>query len=241
VFGPGGPTFLELMRQALASTEHGYDLIAPKFDRTPFRTPDPVLDAMAHLIGGPRSIRSALDICCGTGAAMLHLRPLCTERVVGLDFSAGMLREAERRLAQAPGDARVVLVRGDALDLPAEYARGEMDVVTCVGAFGHVLPADEDRFVAGIVRALAPGGRFVFATSRRPHLRDAWFWMAHGFNAVMRVRNAVLRPPFIMYYLTFLWPDVVPLLERHGLEVTAHDGLCPAPYERAVIVSARKR
>jgi ubiquinone/menaquinone biosynthesis C-methylase UbiE len=238
VFDPEGPTFLELMKQALVSTERGYDLIAPKFDRTPFRTPDPVLAAMAQLIGPPRSIRSALDVCCGTGAAMRHLRPLCTDRVVGIDFSAGMLAEARRRLDSAPGDARAELVRGDALDLPF---KGEIDVVTSVGAFGHVLPKDEDRFVAGIARALVPGGRFVFATTHPPRPTDSWFWTAHAFNAVMRVRNAVLSPQFIMYYLTFLWPDVRPLLERHGFEVEAHEGLCPAPYARIVLVSARKR
>ncbi|MBX3223479.1 MAG: methyltransferase domain-containing protein [Labilithrix sp.] len=238
MFHPEGPTFIELMRQALASTERGYDLIAPKFDRTPFRTPDELLAAMAKLVGGPRSIGSALDVCCGTGAAMLHLRPLCTERVVGVDFSAGMLDEARRRVAEAPGDARVELVRGDALDLPFD---AEMDVVTSVGAFGHVLRADEDRFVAGIARALRPGGRFVFVTGRAPGLGDPWFWAAHGFNAVMRIRNALLRPAFIMYYLTFLWPDVRALLERHGFEVEAHEGLCPPPYQRAIVVSARKR
>ena len=238
MFHPEGPTFLELMRQALASTEDGYDLIAPKFDNTPFRTPDPVIAAMAKLIGEPRSIDAALDVCCGTGAAMRHLRPLCRERVVGIDFSTGMLDEARRRLADAPGDARVELVHGDALELPFE---DEMDVVTCVGAFGHVLPEDEDRFVAGIARATKRGGRFVFATGRRPRVTNPSFWMAHGFNAVMRVRNALLRPPFIMYYLTFLWPEVGPLLERHGFDVVAHEGLCPAPYDRVVIVAARKR
>jgi ubiquinone/menaquinone biosynthesis C-methylase UbiE len=251
MFHPEGPTFLELMRQALVSTERGYDLIAPKFDRTPFRTPDPVLASMAELVGPPQSIRSALDVCCGTGAAMLHLRPLCTERLVGIDFSTGMLAEAARRL-EVPGEAapeaasktsrppeapRIELVRGDALELPYE---DEMDVVTSVGAFGHVLAPDEERFVAGIVRALRPGGRFVFATGRPPSLRDPWFWMAHGFNAVMRVRNTVWRPEFIMYYLTFLWPKVRGLLERQGLRVTLHEGRCPPPYERVLLVSAEK-
>ncbi len=235
MFHPEGPTFLELMRQALASTERGYDLIAPKFDHTPFRTPDPVLEAMAKVIAGGGPVGSALDVCSGTGAAMRHLRPIVTERVVGIDFSQGMLDEAARRLADAPGDARIELVRGDALALPFD---GEFDVVTSVGAFGHVLERDEDRFVSGIARALRPGGRFVFATGRRPRVTYTWFWAAHGFNAVMRLRNALMRPPFIMYYLTFLWPEVRPRLERHGFRVEVHD--CPKPWDRAVIVSARR-
>jgi ubiquinone/menaquinone biosynthesis C-methylase UbiE len=236
VFHPDGPTFFELIRQALASTERGYDLIAPKFDHTPFRTPEPVLEAMAKLIA-TRAVRSGLDVCCGTGAAMAHLRPICKERVVGIDFSTGMLAQAGKHVSEAPGTARVELVRGDALELPFE---NEMDVVTSVGAFGHVLHEDEDRFVAGIARALVRGGRFVFATGRPPSVAEPWFWMAHGFNAVMRVRNAVLRPPFIMYYLTFLWPNVRELLERHGFRVEGHEGLCAPPYERVVIVSAEK-
>jgi len=241
VHHPEGPTFLELMRQALASTERGYDLIAPKFDRTPFRTPDPVLEAMARAISRDtpegRPVRAALDVCCGTGAAMSHLRALCTERVVGLDFSQGMLDEARRRVAAAPGEAAVELVRGDALALPFE---SEFDVVTCVGAFGHIVPEDEDRFVGGIARALRPGGRFVFATTEMPPLTSPTWWMLRSFNAVMRVRNALLHPQFIMYYLTFLWPEVRTRLERHGLRVEALRGLCPAPYGHAIIVVATK-
>jgi ubiquinone/menaquinone biosynthesis C-methylase UbiE len=229
------------MRQALASTERGYDLIAPKFDRTPFRTPDPILEVMARAIADDtprdRPVRAALDVCCGTGAAMSHLRALCTERVVGLDFSQGMLDEARVRVARAPGTAAVELVRGDALALSFD---SEFDVVTCVGAFGHILPEDEDRFVAGVVRALRPGGRFVFATTEMPPPSSAAWWMLRGFNAVMRVRNALIHPQFIMYYLTFLWPEVRMRLERHGLRVEAQRGRCPPPYERAIIVVASK-
>ena len=218
------------MHQALVSTEHGYDLIAPKFDYTPFRTPDSVIDKMMDDIGS-RPVDAALDVCCGTGAVMRKMRVLCKDRVVGLDFSQGMLDEAARRLEGAAGVAKIELVRGDCLDLPF---REEMDVVTCAGAFGHVLVHDEERFIAGIHRALKPGGRFVFPTTRRPRVTNGWFWMAHGFNAVMRVRNVVLQPKFIMYYLTFLWPQIQLKLKRSGFSVSAEER------DRYVVVTATK-
>ena len=237
MFHPDGPTLLELARQALSSTEHGYDLLAPKFERTPFRTPDTILEPLASRIGGPRSIDAALDVCCGTGAAMRALRPLCRTRVVGIDFSEGMLAEARRRLEITPGDARIELVRGD---VRAMRFDAEFDVVTCVGALGHILPADEDAFVAGIARALRPGGRFVFATSERPPVTSRAWWISRTFNLVMHARNAIVRPPFIMFYLTFLWPDVRALLERHGLVVEAHRDVFAHPFERGVLVVATR-
>ena len=242
MFHPDGPTFPELVRQALSSTERGYDLLAPKFDHTPFRTPDAILEPLVARIGEPRSIDSALDVCCGTGAAMRLLRPICRTRVVGIDFSEGMLAEARRMLHRDGADesgrgARVEIVRGDVLAMSFDR---EFDVVTCVGALGHILPEDEDRFVSRIARALRPGGRFVFATSERPKATSRGYWIARAFNLVMRARNAALRPPFIMYYLTFLWPAVRTLLERHGLVVQAHRDVFSPPFERGILVVARR-
>lgn len=239
MFHPDGPTLWELAEQALSSTDRGYDLIARKFDYTPFRTPDPVVQRCAERAADRGPVRRGIDLCCGTGAGVRWFRPLCDEAMFGIDRSAGMLAEAERRLVDTPGDARVGLVRGDALALPFED--GAFDLATCFGAFGHILESDEPRFVREIHRVLAPGGRFVFATSEVPPPWSPALWMARGFNAAMRVRNAVIKPEFIMYYLTFTWPEVGSLLEAAGFEVTVDRGAFDPPFGRLLWVSAEKR
>jgi hypothetical protein len=57
----------------------------------------------------------------------------------------------------------------------------------------------------------------------------------------MRMRNAVLSPPFVMYYLTFLWPEVRGRLLAAGFaDVECVRGAFPTPYERALMIVARK-
>ena len=227
MFHPKGPSFIELLHQGLDSVEGGYDALAPKFDYTPFRTPDTVLEAF--LAGAPGSVDSALDVCCGTGAAMRHLRPLCRRRVVGVDLSQGMLDEARRRLEEAPGEAAVELVRGDALALPW---REEFELVTSFGAFGHIPEADEPRLVEQVHQVLRPQGRFLFITAEAPSRWRPGYWMARAFNAAMRVRNALWDPPFVMYYLTFLLPRARALLEARGFSVEVQRHVLPEPYAR---------
>jgi ubiquinone/menaquinone biosynthesis C-methylase UbiE len=237
MFHPRGPTVRELLVQGFSSIERGYDLLAPKFDYTPFRTPDAVLEQLAARLARRGPVESALDVCCGTGAVMQHLRPLVLERLVGVDLSWGMLGKAEQNLARVPGSARVELVQGDALALPFEE---EFELVTCFGAFGHILEKDEPRFVAQVARALRPGGRFVFVTYDMPSRLEPAYWAARGFNAAMRVRNALWRSTFVMYYLTFLLPRARQVLEEAGLSVEAQHGVFGAPFERLVLVTATR-
>src|SRR5260221_13691730 len=98
MFHPNGPSVFELAEQALSSTRHGYDLLAPKFDLTPFRTPPSSLDAVAEHLRPLAPFGSALDLCCGTGAGITMLRLLCRERIVGLDFSCGMVEICRRNM-----------------------------------------------------------------------------------------------------------------------------------------------
>ena len=147
---------------------------------------------------------------------MQVLRPLCRERLVGLDMSQGMLDVARQQVTRAPGEARLEFVRGNALDLPFE---AEFDLAVCFGALGHIARRDEPRFVGEVYKALCPGGRFAIVTGYMPPMLSPHYLFARAFNGAMRVRNFFLRPPFIMYDLTFLLPQAQALLEKQGFKV----------------------
>jgi demethylmenaquinone methyltransferase/2-methoxy-6-polyprenyl-1,4-benzoquinol methylase len=101
----------------------------------------------------------ALDVACGSGklTAELHHR---VERglVVGLDFSAEMLRVAGQE------GAGTIYVRGDGLRLP--FADGTFDGVTV--AFGLRNYVDPAQGLREMRRVLRPGGRAVVLEFVRP-------------------------------------------------------------------------
>jgi ubiquinone/menaquinone biosynthesis C-methylase UbiE len=193
VFSPRGPSLPELARQALSSVEGGYDLLAPKFDHTPFRTADDVLDATAAALRPAGPFGRGLDVCCGTGAGVRILRSLCQGPVAGVDFSTGMLAQARR----AHPDA--AWVRADVRALPFAAA---FDLAVSFGALGHFLPAERPALFAGVYRALRPGGVFAVPVAAPPPVTSGSYWALLGFDLAMRARNAVWHPPFVMYYRT---------------------------------------
>jgi ubiquinone/menaquinone biosynthesis C-methylase UbiE len=201
----------ELARQALSSVEGGYDLLAPKFDYTPFRTPDRVLDATADALRSLGPFGGGLDVCCGTGAGMRVLRSVCQGEITGVDFSTGMLAQARR----AHPDAR--WVRADARALP--FA-GAFDLAVSFGALGHFLPAERPALFAGVYRALRPGGVLAFPIGAPQPITSRWYWALLGFDLAMRVRNAVWRPPFVMYYKNCPLPAVRSDLIASGFTVS---------------------
>ncbi|WP_275558755.1 class I SAM-dependent methyltransferase [Streptomyces sp. 5-6(2022)] len=211
-----GPTFRELVVQALSSVEHGYDLLAPKFDHTAYRTPASVLTSVTGALRPLGPFDTGLDVCCGTGAGMGVLRQVCRERITGVDFSAGMLAVARDRTRAVPDAPRTVWVRADARALPFGPV---FDLAVSFGAFGHFLPRERPGLFAQVHSVLRPGGRFAFpiVAPARPGSRPYWSLLA--FDTAMRVRNAVWRPRFVMYYRTFRLGDVWKELIGAGFEV----------------------
>ncbi|MFI8442045.1 class I SAM-dependent methyltransferase [Streptomyces rochei] len=239
MFSPEGPTLRELAVQALSSVEHGYDLLAPKFDHTPYRTPDRVLDAVASALADLGPFGAGLDLCCGTGAGVDVLSRVCRDRVTGVDFSAGMLAVARQRAV--PERPAVSWVRADARALPFGPA---FDLVVSFGAFGHFLPRELPGLFGQVRSVLRPGGCFAFPVVAPPRPGSLCYWTLLGFDAAMRVRNALWRPPFVMYYRTFRLGDVGRELTRAGfraeLRALPEFGSRPDGSPRARLLVARR-
>ncbi|PVE13431.1 class I SAM-dependent methyltransferase [Streptomyces scopuliridis] len=246
MFTPQGPTLRELAVQAFSSIEHGYDLLAPKFDHTPFRTPDHLLDAVVRTVRPLGPFATGLDICCGTGAGVGVLRRLCDERVTGVDFSAGMLAAAASAPASASaaasapasapasrsGSAASPASRSASAPASAEFTSAAVDWVRAdaralpfapafdlavsFGAFGHFLPAERPVLFAQAHAVLRPGGLFVFPLPAPPHVGSPLYWALWGFDSAMRLRNLLWHPRFVMYYRTFRLPEVLDELARTG-------------------------
>ena len=130
----------------------GYDRWAQTYDST--SNPLVSLDRYHTLRAlDPRPGERVLDAGCGTGA---HLRSLCRarSRAVGLDFSLGMLRVAQRA-APAAG-----LVQAD-LNHAFPVQRGAFDALLFALVSEHL--TDLRRFFSEGFDALRRGGRLVFS------------------------------------------------------------------------------
>ncbi|WP_171055265.1 class I SAM-dependent methyltransferase [Nonomuraea sp. KC401] len=98
-----------------------------------------------------------LDAACGSGNATIA----CARRfaqVTGLDFSATMLEDAQRRMAAERVSAR--LMEADIEDIPLPDA--DFDVV--LSAFGAMFAPDQKRTAAELLRVCKPGGRIGLAS-----------------------------------------------------------------------------
>jgi ubiquinone/menaquinone biosynthesis C-methylase UbiE len=118
----------------------------------------PVHDAVLAALRAPAHAR-ILDVGCGTGLLSRRLgRSRHGFRVVGCDFSTGMLRHAAARRSE------VAWVQGDATRLP--FRDASFDALVSTEAF-HWFP-DQSRALEEFHRILVPGGRLLVALVNVP-------------------------------------------------------------------------
>ena len=178
------------MPQAPADPHRAYrapDDIARMFDRIAGRYDllNRVLSAGRDRVWRARAVESlrlrggetVLDLCTGTADLLLALAPPHgpAGRVVGVDFSAGMLRLGQRKVRRSTARGALTLLQGDAERLP--LGGGSVDGVTI--GFGIRNVHDRGAALAEVRRVLRPGGRLAILEFGAPGpapLRALYLW-----------------------------------------------------------------
>ena len=134
------------------SVREGYDRWAPVYDHD--GNPLVALDerVVPRLLGDIRG-KHVLELACGTGRHTIRLAD-AGAKVTAVDFSAGMLAEAKKRL-----DGREVVLREVNLLERLPFDDSTFEVVVCCLALEHI-EALAPLF-AEVARVLRPGGGFV--------------------------------------------------------------------------------
>jgi ubiquinone/menaquinone biosynthesis C-methylase UbiE len=108
----------------------------------------PVIERIKKYLALDEPFALALDVGCGTGLSSAALKEIA-ERVVGVDVSAAMLR-------QAPAASGIEYALASAENLP--FGAAEFDLVTISQAIHWI---DKQRFYAEADRVLKPGALVV--------------------------------------------------------------------------------
>ena len=140
-----------------------------------FQRAEREVDFIEEALGLPAGA-SILDLCCGEGR---HTVALARRgyRMSGLDLSAFQLRLARKAAKEAGLNVR--WHRADMRDIPWQ---SEFDaVINLLTSFAYLETDEEDfKVLAGVARALRPGGRFLLDIINREWL--VRHWEPHGWR-----------------------------------------------------------
>jgi ubiquinone/menaquinone biosynthesis C-methylase UbiE len=158
------------------------------------------VSARALAMADPRPGDRVVEIGVGTGRDLPVLRERVGRRgrVLGIDLSMGMLRQARGRL-RARGFADVWLQRADARAVP--LAGGWADLVFC----SRVLDLVDISAIAAILaechRLVRPDGRLLVVHMSKPRSERSWFERLYasplGVGGGLFVSRPVLAEPFL--------------------------------------------
>ncbi len=143
-----------------------------------------------------------LDLGCGTGQLTAEVAH-CGAEAVGVDMSPEMIASARHNYPK---------LRFDVEDAAALPYMAEFDAVLSNAALHWV--RDQNGAIASVVRALKPGGRFVFEMGGRGNLRQM---LEAGCRAMKHFGVSTPETCFPWYFPSI--GQYAPLLEAHGLVV----------------------
>lgn len=150
----------------------------------------------------PQPGERILDLGCGTGALTAEIAGRGAD-ILGVDSSENMISQATKKFPALKFEAL------DAKELPF---RAEFDAVFS-NAVLHWIP-EAEQVIAGVARALRPGGRFVAELGGKGNIQRLVAGFHRAFSAL-----GIREPDGVS---PWFYPSVAEysgLLEKHGLEV----------------------
>ena len=148
----------------------------------------PSSKALARLVVNSCDIQpggTVIELGPGTGAftELLLKRMKRRGRFLGVEINPTNAAVLRRRFPECE------IIHDSAEYLPRYVDRGEAHCIISGLAWGNMLPRLQDRILAAILRALAPGGQFVgFA-----YLHAAWYPTTQRFRRRLRERFARVK------------------------------------------------
>jgi len=144
-----------------------------------------------------------LDIGCGTGtlAALLAENNF---RVIGLDNSEVMLKEAEKKIKEKK-IGNIAFRKGNMVDFSL---KDKVDIITCSDAINHILDQNALlRCFENCYKNLNENGAFIFNTQTEEYIKELEEGLGYGG---FREKDA------------FIWQDFL-LVDKHLLEFTVFE------------------
>jgi len=125
-----------------------------------------------------------IEIACGTGLNLPHLRQLIGDRgsLIGVDLTPAMLDIARRQVARHRWK-NVEVREADAAQLP--FADASFDKAFCAFAL-NIIP-EYERAIAEVRRVLVPGGRLVALEMRSMDMSSWSGWLGRMAHRLMGV------------------------------------------------------
>jgi ubiquinone/menaquinone biosynthesis C-methylase UbiE len=184
--------------QTNAIVEKSYDHISSGYDNA---WTNHMRDYSGRLIDrlAPKHGDKAIDLTCGTGFTTNLIAAKTGEKVIGVDISEGMLREARKNYGQS-----CEFVKSNVLDFLKTIPDNSVDIITCCWGLGYTKPFTVLRHIK---RALKRGGKVGIIDNTIYSLIEVSYCAFLTYLERPGALAAVMRPGFLprSFYLGLYW------------------------------------
>lgn len=115
--------------------------------------------------------KTLLDFGCGAGELLVYYAPEY-EKLVGADFSASMLEEADKRIRERKYENINLILADD--KTVWEKLDSSFDRITAAGVIQYLTDEEVDNFISNASKHLNKGGKIVLFDILNPHLYPLW-------------------------------------------------------------------